>query len=96
MLPTSMSSSGAYRICPKLLAERLRRLLRVGVVERRAPKGGKWSEYRLTAAGRELQRVIDVWENGARVGLLAIRGRTIYLSTGRLPGGRGGRRPKAA
>jgi hypothetical protein len=27
---------------------------------------------------------------------MAIRGRTIYLSTGRLPGGRGGRRPKAA
>ena len=26
---------------------------------------------------------------------MAIRGRTIYLSTGRLPGGRGGRRPKA-
>ena len=27
---------------------------------------------------------------------MAIRGRTIYLSTGKLPGGRGGRRPKAA
>lgn len=27
---------------------------------------------------------------------VAIRGRTIYLSTGKLPGGRGGRRPKAA
>jgi hypothetical protein len=27
---------------------------------------------------------------------MAIRGRTIYLSTGRLPGGRGGRRPKGA
>jgi len=26
---------------------------------------------------------------------MAIRGRTIYLSTGPLPGGRGGRRPKA-
>lgn len=26
---------------------------------------------------------------------MAIRGRTIYLSTGKLPGGRGGRRPKA-
>lgn len=26
---------------------------------------------------------------------MAIRGSTIYLSTGRLPGGRGGRRPKA-
>jgi hypothetical protein len=27
---------------------------------------------------------------------MAIRGRTIYLSTSRLPGGRGGRKPKAA
>jgi hypothetical protein len=27
---------------------------------------------------------------------MAIRGRTIYISTGKLPGGRGGRRPKAA
>ena len=26
---------------------------------------------------------------------MAIRGSTIYLSTGRLPGGRGGRKPKA-
>jgi hypothetical protein len=26
---------------------------------------------------------------------MAIRGRTIYLSTGKLPGGRRGRRPKA-
>ena len=26
---------------------------------------------------------------------MAIRGRTIYLSTAKLPGGRGGRRPKA-
>ena len=27
---------------------------------------------------------------------MAIRGHTIYLSTGKLPGGRGGRRPNAA
>jgi hypothetical protein len=27
---------------------------------------------------------------------MAIRGQTIYLSTGKLPGGRGGRRPKSA
>jgi hypothetical protein len=27
---------------------------------------------------------------------MAIRGSTIYLSTGKLPGGRGGRRPKNA
>ena len=58
---------GLPHMSRSLLAERLRRLLRVGVVERRAPKGGKWSEYRLTAAGRELQRVIDVLgEWGAR------------------------------
>jgi hypothetical protein len=50
-----------------VLAERLRRLQRVGILERRAPKRGKWSEYRLTAAGHELQRLIDVLgEWGAR------------------------------
>ena len=27
---------------------------------------------------------------------MAIRGRTIFVSTGKLPGGRGGRRPKAS
>ena len=27
---------------------------------------------------------------------MAIRGQTIYLSTGKLPGGRGGRRPRSA
>ena len=58
---------GLPHMSRSLLAERLRRLQRVGILERRAPKRGKWSEYRLTAAGRELQRLIDVLgEWGAR------------------------------
>jgi DNA-binding HxlR family transcriptional regulator len=43
-----------------LLAERLRRLERSGVLERRVLSRGKQTEYRLTLAGRELQRLIDV------------------------------------
>ena len=43
-----------------LLAERLRRLERSGVLERRVLPRGKHTEYRLTLAGRELQRLIDV------------------------------------
>jgi hypothetical protein len=50
-----------------LLAERLRRLERAGVLERRGASRGKPTEYRLTAAGRELQRIIDLFgEWGAR------------------------------
>ncbi len=50
-----------------LLAERLRRLERTGVLERRVASRGKRTEYRLTAAGRELQRIIDLFgEWGAR------------------------------
>jgi DNA-binding HxlR family transcriptional regulator len=50
-----------------LLAERLRRLERSGVLERRALSRGKHTEYRLTPAGRELQRLIDLLgEWGAR------------------------------
>jgi DNA-binding HxlR family transcriptional regulator len=51
---------GLPHMSRSLLSERLRRLQQAGVVERRTPNGGKWSEYRLTAAGRELQRVIDL------------------------------------
>jgi DNA-binding HxlR family transcriptional regulator len=47
-------------ISRSLLAERLRRLQRAGVVEHRTSNVGKWSEYRLTAAGRELQQIIDL------------------------------------
>jgi DNA-binding HxlR family transcriptional regulator len=50
-----------------LLAERLRRLERSGVVKRRVASRGKRIEYRLTPAGRDLQRVVDVFgEWGAR------------------------------
>lgn len=42
-----------------LLAERLRRLEETGVLERRVAPRGKRIEYRLTAAGRELKRVVD-------------------------------------
>jgi DNA-binding HxlR family transcriptional regulator len=50
-----------------LLAERLRRLERAGVLERRVVGRGKQTEYRLTSAGRELQSIIDQFgEWGAR------------------------------
>jgi len=50
-----------------LLAERLKRLEQAGVLERRGASRGKPTEYRLTAAGRELQRIIDLFgEWGAR------------------------------
>ena len=50
-----------------LLAERLRRLEQTGVLERRGASRGNPSEYRLTPAGRELQRLIDLLgEWGAR------------------------------
>ena len=42
-----------------LLAERLRRLQQVGVLERRGASRGKQTEYRLTSAGRDLQTIID-------------------------------------
>ena len=42
-----------------LLVERLRRLERTGVLERRVLQG-KHTQYRLTPAGRELQKLIDV------------------------------------
>jgi DNA-binding HxlR family transcriptional regulator len=43
-----------------LLVERFRRLERSGVLERRALSRGKQTECRLTPAGRELQRLIDI------------------------------------
>src|SRR4051812_1718092 len=50
-----------------LLAERLRRLEQAGVLERREASRGKPTQYRLTPAGRELQRIIDLFgEWGAR------------------------------
>jgi DNA-binding HxlR family transcriptional regulator len=43
-----------------LLAERLRRLQQVGVLERQVAPSGRRTSYQLTQAGRELQPVIDV------------------------------------
>jgi DNA-binding HxlR family transcriptional regulator len=58
---------GLPHMSRSLLVERLRRLEQVGVIERRTVKDGKWCEYRLTLAGRELQRLVDVLgEWGAR------------------------------
>jgi DNA-binding HxlR family transcriptional regulator len=50
---------GLPGISRSLLVERLRRLERAGLVERRAGPG-RAGEYHLTPGGRELQRVIDV------------------------------------
>ena len=58
---------GLPHISRTLLAERLRRLEQVGVLERRGGSRGKPTEYRLTLAGRELQPIIDRFEQwGAR------------------------------
>lgn len=58
---------GLPRISRTLLAERLRRLQRAGVLERRGAARGKRNEYRLTAAGHELQPIVDLFgEWGAR------------------------------
>ena len=51
---------GLPGISRALLVERLRRLERMGIVERRASADGRAVEYAPTRAGRELQRVIDV------------------------------------
>jgi DNA-binding HxlR family transcriptional regulator len=51
---------GLPGISRALLVERLRRLERMGVVTRHAASDGRASEYRLTRAGQQLQRVIDV------------------------------------
>jgi DNA-binding HxlR family transcriptional regulator len=58
---------GLPRMSRTLLAERLRRLQQVGVLERRGASRGKRAEYRLTPAGRELQAIIDLFGQwGAR------------------------------
>jgi DNA-binding HxlR family transcriptional regulator len=58
---------GLPHVSRTLLAERLRRLERTGVLERRGAARGKPTEYRLTPAGRELQPIIDLFgEWGAR------------------------------
>jgi DNA-binding HxlR family transcriptional regulator len=50
---------GLPRMSRTLLTGRLRRLEEAGVLERRAAPRGKRTEYRLTAAGRELKRLVD-------------------------------------
>jgi DNA-binding HxlR family transcriptional regulator len=58
---------GLPGISRPLLAERLRRLVRTGVLERRTEKRGKRIEYRLTQAGRDLRPIIRILgEWGAR------------------------------
>jgi DNA-binding HxlR family transcriptional regulator len=57
---------GLPHISRAVLVERLRRLERAGVLQRRVLRG-KQTEYRLTSAGRELQQLIGVLgEWGAR------------------------------
>ncbi len=51
---------GLPGISRALLVERLRRLERTKLLERRPNADGRVTEYHLTPAGRELQRVIDV------------------------------------
>lgn len=51
---------GLPGISRALLVDRLRRLERMGVIERRTSPGSRPSEYFLTRAGRQLQRVVDV------------------------------------
>src|SRR5262245_28434261 len=51
---------GLPGISRALLVERLHRLVDMGIVERRALSGNRSAEYHLTAAGRQLQRIIDV------------------------------------
>ncbi len=49
---------GLPGISRPLLAKRLRQLERADVVERRPAPNGKWAEYHLTAAGRELEPIM--------------------------------------
>src|SRR5258708_6246847 len=58
---------GLPHVSRTLLTERLRRLERTGILMRRVAPRGKPTEYRLTQAGYELQKIIDVFgEWGAR------------------------------
>jgi DNA-binding HxlR family transcriptional regulator len=56
-----------------LLVERLRRLERMGIVERHGSQPGRTVEYALTRTGRELQRVIEVLGGWGGAGHSAIR-----------------------
>lgn len=50
---------GLASMSPTLLTKRLNQLAECGLVERRASAGQAHAEYHLTAAGRELQPVVD-------------------------------------
>lgn len=50
---------GLPGISRPLLSKRLRHLEQAGVIERRLAPNGKWTEYHLTAAGHELEPVMD-------------------------------------
>lgn len=50
---------GLPGISRSLLAGRLRRLARAGVIEQRLAAPGGWTEYHLTPAGRELGQVVE-------------------------------------
>ena len=50
---------GLPGISRPLLAKRLRQLDQAGVIERRLAANGRWTEYHLSAAGRELEPVIE-------------------------------------
>lgn len=51
---------GLPGVSRSLLAERLRRLVDVGVLERQVASRGMSVEYRLTTAGQDLQQLIDI------------------------------------
>jgi len=52
---------GLPRMSRTLLVERLRRLEKTGVLERREAPRGKRTEYRLTSAGRDLKQIVDAF-----------------------------------
>ena len=58
---------GVPLMSSSLLSQRLKRLEQEGLIERRAAASGHGSEYRLTAAGRELEPlIVQMGEWGAR------------------------------
>ncbi len=52
---------GVPLMSPTLLSTRLKRLVEVGVIERRVVAGNGATEYHLTAAGREVQPIVELF-----------------------------------
>lgn len=50
---------GVPLISTSLLSRRLKELVHLGIVQSRPVEGGRWNEYHLTDAGRELSPLID-------------------------------------